>query len=56
MNARPEICPLCGELVIAFSFDAGCTLVVPIHPDAVTPWVDCSASARAIRDGKIFQD
>lgn len=55
MNATPAICPLCGELVIVW-IENGCTLVVPVHPDAVTPWTECVASARAIRNGKILQD
>lgn len=55
MNATPTICPLCGELVIAWISADDCTLVVPPHPDQVWPWTDCLASARAMRDGKILQ-
>lgn len=54
MEARPITCPECGELIIALPGDSTPTLVVPVHPDRVTPFVDCVASARAMLDGKML--
>ncbi len=53
-NLRPEpaICPACGELIIA---DVGQldVLMIPPHPDAVTPWTLCLAGARPLREAEV---
>lgn len=54
MNARPAICPACGELVIAWILREARALMLPIHPDRVAPTGDCVASARTVRDGRIL--
>lgn len=54
MNATPIICPACGELLIAWPDTDETTLVVPAHPDRVMPFVDCAASAHAMKAGKIL--
>lgn len=53
LDKRPEICPLCGELVIVWVHAERQTALYPDHPDNVTPWVLCEASARVLRAGKI---
>ncbi len=47
------ICPECGELIIALPGDYAHTLVVPIHPDRISPFADCVASALAMHEGTI---
>ncbi len=49
LRAEPAICPACGELVV-LQADQLLTLIVPPHPDAVTPWLICAASDQAMQD------
>jgi hypothetical protein len=46
MEQTPLQCPECGEIVLAWRTDAR-TLVVPLHPDRISPFVDCGARALA---------
>lgn len=48
MIAAPMICPACGELVVVWPESDGHTLVIPAHPDRVTPIVDCVAGAMPV--------
>lgn len=48
MNAAPIICPACGELIIVWPDLDGHTLVIPMHPDRVTPFASCVAGARPV--------
>lgn len=48
MIATPMICPACGELIIVWPQSDGCTLVIPAHPDLVTPFVSCAAGAQPV--------
>lgn len=52
---RPEICPYCGELVIAWHDEDSDLVLYPVHEDNVTPWVRCVASQKTARDGKIVK-
>lgn len=52
MEATPVICPACGELIIAWPEHDGHSMVLPIHPDRVTPFVDCVLSAAAVNSEK----
>lgn len=47
MEKTPVICPECGEFVLAWRTGQH-TLVVPLHPDRVTPWAECGARAVAM--------
>lgn len=47
MEAAPFICLACGELIIVVP-DQHDTLLVPPHPDRVTPLAPCTAGARAV--------
>ncbi len=43
MKLTPVSCMYCGELVIARQITAS-IVVLPVHPDRVTPTVECSKS------------
>lgn len=43
MEAMPKICPACGELIIVWPQPDGQTMVAPVHPDRVFPFLTCSA-------------
>lgn len=45
MEAAPIICPACGELIIVRSTPDGRAMVIPVHPDRVTPTATCVADA-----------
>lgn len=50
MNAKPTICPACGELIIVWPHTDGRTLVIPEHPDRVMPGDACTAGSRMLAD------
>ena len=54
----PAICPACGELIITVGIRSGADALrfVPPHPDMETPYIDCAASAKTIKGGKILVD
>ncbi len=51
MEPVPIICPACGELIIVRPETDGRVLVVPAHPDRITPFVDCVVNARVTAGG-----
>lgn len=55
MDAMPTLCPTCGELIVVRPCPDSRALIIPRHPDRVTPFVECLASARQLQDGKIRQ-
>lgn len=47
MNQTPIICPHCGELVLAWVTYPS-LLIVPEHPDRITPIEDCLAGSTTL--------
>lgn len=54
----PAICPECGEvlIVVGISSQPDALRFVPAHPDMVTPYIECAASLKIIKDGNILVD